>query len=354
LCLAIVLPGLGCSSDPTQDQVASVACHADSSSVGDTCVPGAAAPTGTDPGVGESPTTPATTPTSMTPAGGGATGGTVPPAAGMGAPFTDAGVPPTVEPPPPEGSTGCGATEFPASGTQMLDVAGTAREFIVEIPTAYDSNKPYKLVFAWHGLGGTAMQIASGYGGGFYGLESKSAGSSIFIAAQGLATSNAVGSGPGWDNMGGRDVAFTKAMLDWVRAKYCIDNKRIFSVGMSYGGIMSNTVGCSLGEDFRAIAPMAGAGPATFGPAKCVGQVAAWLAHGNMDMTVPFTSGQMSRDYWVGANHCQSTSKPIGTDGCLAYDGCDAGYPVTFCEFTGGHTVPPFASASIWEFFSQF
>ena len=86
----------------------------------------------------------------------------------------------------------------------------------------------------------------------------------------------------------------------------------------------------------------------------CVGQVAAWLAHGNTDMVVAFTSGQKSRDFWVAANHCQSTNKPIGTDGCLAYDGCDAGHPVTFCEFAGGHTVPSFASASIWEFFSQF
>ena len=40
---------------------------------------------------------------------------------------------------------------------------------------------------------------------------------------------------------------------------------------MSYGGIMSNTVGCALGDDFRAIAPMAGSGPR----GNCVGKVAA-------------------------------------------------------------------------------
>jgi len=30
------------------------------------------------------------------------------------------------------------------------------------------------------------------------------------------------------------------------------------------------------------------------------------------------------------------------------------GMPVVWCELDGGHTVPPFASAEIWAFFSQF
>jgi len=69
---------------------------------------------------------------------------------------------------------------------------------------------------------------------------------------------------------------------------------------------------------------------------------------------VQFSSGEGSRDHWVEANHCDATTMPVGTDGCLAYDGCDDGMPVTWCEFDGGHTVPSFASADIWAFFSQF
>lgn len=45
---------------------------------------------------------------------------------------------------------------------------------------------------------------------------------------------------------------------------------------------------------------------------------------------------------------------PEGSNGCVAYDGCDQGYPVVWCEFAGGHTVPQFASDEIWKFFSQF
>jgi poly(3-hydroxybutyrate) depolymerase len=271
----------------------------------------------------------------------------------IGAAGSGGAAPPVGDAGPGAMSMGCGAANPAPSGMQMLDVDGMQRMFLVSVPDNYDANKPYKLIFAWHGLGGTAMRIQSG---GFYGLKQKAMNSVIFVAAQGLDTSNQVGSGPGWDNMGGRDVKFTSAMLEYMRTTYCIDNERIFSVGMSYGGIMSNTVGCALGDDFRAIAPMSGAGPSAFGGgAKCTGQVAAWLSHGNMDNVVAFSSGQGSRDHWVMANHCDANmTQPEGSNGCVAYQGCDAGFPVVWCEFDGGHIPPSFAAEEIWSFFSHF
>src|SRR5207342_909800 len=110
----------------------------------------------------------------------------------------------------PSKSTGCGAATFPPSSTQMMDVGGTQREFIVKIPTNYSANTPYKLVFAWHGLGGTAASIARNY----YGLDSRSAGSTIFVAGQGLDTGMG---GAGWPNTGGRDIALVRAMLDYLK-----------------------------------------------------------------------------------------------------------------------------------------
>jgi poly(3-hydroxybutyrate) depolymerase len=111
---------------------------------------------------------------------------------------------------------------------------------------------------------------------------------------------------------------------------------------------MSNSVGCALGDQFRAIAPMSGSGPR----GTCKGQVAAWLSHGDADTTVSFASGQASRDHWVAANHCASTTTPAGS--CVAYDGCDAGYPVVWCQFSGGHQQPRNSAQDIWAFFSQF
>jgi polyhydroxybutyrate depolymerase len=259
-------------------------------------------------------------------------------------------------------SSGCGSMmPAPPSGNMSMDVMGTQRDYIVKVPANYDATKPYKLVFAWHGLGGTAMQIAGGFGGGYYGQAQRMGDTAIFIAGQGLPTmsggmagSGATAGGAGWPNTGGRDVAFVKQLVTWATTNYCIDRSRIFSVGMSYGGIMSNTLGCEMGDVFRAIAPMSGSGPLTFGGRMCVNHVAAWLSHGNMDMTVQFSAGQASRDHWVQANHCTAMTMPTDPSPCVAYQGCDAGFPVTWCEFDGGHTVPPFASDAIFKFFSQF
>jgi poly(3-hydroxybutyrate) depolymerase len=155
----------------------------------------------------------------------------------------------------------------------------------------------------------------------------------------------------GWPDSGGRDVAFARALLDWVRTRYCVDNARIFSTGWSYGGMFSNRLGCQMGDVFRAIAPMSGSGPSRTG---CVGRVAAWIAHGDQDATVSLSSGQGSRDYWLGVNHCTMTTTSTEPSPCVAYQGCDAGFPVHWCVFPGGHQQPSFGSAAIWNFFSQF
>jgi poly(3-hydroxybutyrate) depolymerase len=154
--------------------------------------------------------------------------------------------------------------------------------------------------------------------------------------------------------MGGRDVAFVKALYAKLQGTLCIDETRVFSTGMSYGGIMSNTLGCQMGDVFRAIAPMSGSGPGFGGRATCVGEVAVWMSHGDNDTVVPTASGQASRDFWVKANKCQTQTMPVEPSPCVAYQGCAADLPVTFCLFPGGHTVPPFAAAAIWTFFSKF
>ena len=115
------------------------------------------------------------------------------------------------------------------------------------------------------------------------------------------------------------------------------------------------TKGCQMGDVFRAIAPMSGAGPGygNFKP-QCVGQVAVWMSNGDNDTVVPTAQEEASRDYWVAANHCQTTSMPVDPSPCVAYQGCDPGKPVTWCEFMGGHTIPSFAPTAIWKFLSQF
>lgn len=250
----------------------------------------------------------------------------------------------------PSKSAGCGMPA-PMTGTLTIDIMGTSRTYILAIPSNYDPAMAYRLIFAWHGLGGSAQQVASNW----YGLKSLSANSAIFVAGQGLETMTSVGNGAGWPNTNGQDVAFVKALYAKLQGQLCFDQNRVFSVGMSYGGIMSDTLGCQMGDVFRAIAPMSGSGPGFGGRgANCTGQVAVWMSNGDNDTVVPTASERMSRDFWVGANHCQMTSMPVDPSPCVAYQGCDADYPVTWCEFMGGHTIPSFAGSAIWKFFSQF
>ena len=245
---------------------------------------------------------------------------------------------------PAMGSDGCGNREYPQSGTYTINVDGTERKYIVTLPDNYNPDKPYRLVFAWHGLGGTAERISNYY----YGLERLANNSAIFAAGQGLDNNRG---GAGWPNKDGQDVAFTKAMYEKLSSNYCIDEERVFSIGFSYGGIMSNTVGCEMGDVFRAIAPMSGSGPRN---QQCIGQVAAWVSHGNTDEIMPFKNGVKSRDHWLLENNCGEQSTLTTPDPCFAYEHCDTGFPVHWCEYEGSHIIPDFSAEAIWQFFAQF
>jgi poly(3-hydroxybutyrate) depolymerase len=207
-------------------------------------------------------------------------------------------------------------------------------------------------VFAFHGRTGTAEQIATGFGGGYYGLEQRIGDSTILVSPQGLGTDSDPAD-TGWPNTGGRDIAFVRAMLDTLTSSYCVDGTRIFSTGMSYGGIMSNTIGCEMPDVFRGIGSIAGA---MFGRANCVDQpIATWMTHGTEDNTVTYAQGETARDNFIAQNHC-SDAEPVATtpDGCVEYQGCDSGYPVVFCTHSGGHTIPSYSGQAISDFFSQF
>lgn len=241
-------------------------------------------------------------------------------------------------------SAGCGSATAPKSGRFSIDVGGTTREYILAVPDGYDPNHPYRLIFTWHPRGGSAQQVATGFGGGYYGLQSRAKGSTIFVSPEGIEQ--------GWANTGNRDIAFLRAMLDRFRTELCIDENRIFSTGFSYGGMMSYAIGCAMGDDFRAIASMSGA--LYSGCDDGDSPVAMWGSHGKSDSVVPVANGQSARDVFLERNHCGQQTTPVEPSPCVSYEGCDAGYPVVWCEFNGDHALPDNSGESIWSFFSQF
>jgi poly(3-hydroxybutyrate) depolymerase len=255
----------------------------------------------------------------------------------------------------PQPTSGCDAASWPDNGRATIDVDGTEREYVFTAPDGYDGTTPMKLIFVWHGLGGTIDNMDNQFFS-YYGMGNVADGSTILAAGQGLGTADDP-TGYAWRNTNGEDVAFVRALIDWFNSNFCIDAARIFSTGMSYGGVMSNTVGCELGDLVRAIGPIAGAGPGFggFGDPSCVGQVAAILVHGTADDVVTIDIGEGSRDHWLGANSCGTDTSPVApTEYCVAYGGCDADYPVHWCVHDGGHTIPDFSAQAIWDFFERF
>jgi poly(3-hydroxybutyrate) depolymerase len=101
---------------------------------------------------------------------------------------------------PPSGGTtatvksaGCGkTTTLKGESTKTISVNGTNRSYIVRLPDNYDANTPYRLITSIHCLNGTAAGVASGSAGAnyqYYGLWKLAAGSTIFVAPQGINNS---------------------------------------------------------------------------------------------------------------------------------------------------------------------
>ena len=240
-----------------------------------------------------------------------------------------------------------------------IDVSGMSREYILSVPSNYNPNTPYRLIFGWHPWGGSAMQVAGTGNSGYYGLKGASNNQAILVSPEGLDFG---GNGLGWGNTNGQDIAFLRAMLERFKSEMCIDESRIFSTGFSFGGMMSNAVACS--GLARAVAPMAG--NATSGCVSGTTKVAYMGFHGVDDTVVSIASGRMSRDTIISRNGCTQTTMPMTPswcDGlasnnmpctCVTYQGCAAGYPVTWCEYKAGHQAAPNSAATLWTFFSQF
>ncbi len=237
-------------------------------------------------------------------------------------------------------SEGCG--EDPTDVSTTLSIDGVSRKFELYLPSDYDQDREYPLVFAWHGLGGSGA-LAQYY----FGLEQAAGSDAIIVYPDALPRADSGGE-TGWDlNPNGYDFEFFDAMVVEMTSNLCIDESLVFSTGHSFGGYMSNAMGCYRAEVHSAIAPVAG-GPPYYG--GCQGAVAAWITHGKNDDTVELLYGEQARDVWLHYNECSDSSEAVEPTSCVAYDGCSR--DVHWCQHGGEHEWPSFAGNAIWSFFS--
>ena len=208
---------------------------------------------------------------------------------------------------PLAGSAGCGKGATLASGTHSIQSGGQNRSYILRVPTGYDSNHPYRLIFGFHWVGGT-----DGYNWSYYGLRrlADAAGNTtIFVAPQ--------GNNNGWANPGGQDVTFVDDMLNQFESGLCIDTTEIFSAGFSYGGSMTYALACARPTVFRAVAVYSGANLS-----GCSGgtQPVAYIGlHGVEDTTLNISQGRSLRDTFVRNNGCTPQNPPEPAVGSLTH-----------------------------------
>jgi polyhydroxybutyrate depolymerase len=293
------------------------------------------------------------------------------------------------------GSDGCNGNAqpptSPSDGYLTIDVKGTSREYALELPTGYDGKTPGPVMFAFHGTTTNGQKfLGTSYGN----LRAGAGGRVLLVAPNGLERT---GGDTGWLDTGGRgseinqeDVDFFDALVALLKANYCVDTSRIFAMGHSAGGLISNYLGCIRGNILRGIGPFSGWGPTSSATgrtisAQCVGKVAAFIGHnpkeGDPDECAKLSEGKCpwivdwetlgwpTVQYWTRQDSCgdigamptaafdgnSTTGDPLP---CKSFAGCDANYPVTLClydysnENIGPHAFPtPWGAKAVTDFF---
>jgi poly(3-hydroxybutyrate) depolymerase len=211
-------------------------------------------------------------------------------------------------------SIGCGKPLDPKwkkgstgqSNKITFNVKGETRTALLHFPNAYDNNKSYGLIFAFHGRSGTpaGQESLSKLS------ESKMNKNMLVVYPEGIDKQ-----WQGDPEAKTDDVAFTLAMIDSLVLKLCIDPDKIYAAGQSNGGgFAANILACDPVAS-RRIAAFAGVSGAYYqgtSDANCKPLTVPIVCnagrkhipildiHGLKDDTIPYTGG-------VRRNRCLPT-----------------------------------------------
>lgn len=275
-----------------------------------------------------------------------------------------------------------------------LNLDGNNRKYKVHIPKSYNKNFKIPLVLAFHGGGGNNEMMSNDE---YYHLISKSEEAGFIIVFPNGASQLSSGKLATWNagnccgyarDSNSDDVGFTGEIIKDMEAEFNIDQKRVFALGFSNGGMFAYRLACEMSDTFRAIASVSG----TDNYDNCYPKnpVSILHIHAKDDGHVLFNGGagaQAFRDKtkvtefvsvadtvskWVSRNNCNPVSKRVlDKEGvyCDVYSECENGVCVEVCVTeTGGHSWPGgkksreqadnptnifSATDQIWEFFNN-
>lgn len=265
------------------------------------------------------------------------------------------------------------------NGTLTHD--GITRDYILYVPQSYSTSDAVPMVLNFHGYTSSANSQM------FYGNFRAIADRENFLVVHPQGTIGDDGEtywNAQWNPNGIDDIAFTAALIDSISAKYNVNQKRIYSTGMSNGGFMSYTLACELSDKIAAIASVTGSMTVVQLNTSCNPEYKTPIMqiHGTDDGVVPYNGNTWMApiedvvNFWREKNACSpyqfTKVDDISTndDSTVEHEvnqECAENTSVEFFRVRGGtHTWPGSgidfgvtnydinASEEIWRFFSQY
>jgi len=227
-------------------------------------------------------------------------------------------------------------------------VDGVTREALVSIPPgAGKGGAAVPVVFAFHGHGGSMRQASRSF------PLHRAWPEAIVVYPQGLHTPSQLvdpeGRMNGWQGLAGaqgdRDLKFFDVMLADLRARYQIDEKRIYAMGHSNGGLFTYLLWAERGDTFAAFAPSSALLARGFNkfqpkPVLHIGSP--------QDALVKFEWQARMIDYVLKLDGC-GPRDPAAT-GYTSYPSAKGAEVATYLH-DGGHRYPSAATELIVKFF---
>jgi poly(3-hydroxybutyrate) depolymerase len=268
----------------------------------------------------------------------------------------------------PVPSAGCGKDlgDF-KSGIYTMTSAGLARKYTIDIPTNYDKNKPCRLIFCMHMMGGHMKTMVDNK---FYGLKTYAQRDNvpvIFVAPDGYSD------GAPWRTRDDKDHIFFSDMLALFKDKLAVDTSRVFCCGFSFGAMYTYSLSLEFQKDLRAVACYAPANWNIYLPTNTHQPLAFFSTTGTQDGLCRFVNSDQRKE---GGKYCVLThledngvsplpEVPITTNKThitTEFKGCPKEYPVLFGSFMGPHTETAkdpgssvnWISKETWDFFMRF
>jgi len=219
------------------------------------------------------------------------------------------------------------------AGTMALLEAPTYHECYIQLPDDYDPAKAYRLVIGLHGYGASPRS--------FMGLWERFSEHDFIFASLQAPYAFSVGSDLGyswitglpdnenfWKQTAVSSAAYVGRAVEELRGRYNVNE--VYLLGFSQGCTLAYLTGILHHEYLDGIVCFAGwleGDILTAGDIAAANHLRVFIAHGKEDRVVEFRASEKARDALR-----------------------DAGYDVTFYQFSGAHRVPaePLQAAEAW------